>query len=106
MQRIVSILVLSSDGKFLYASNRSSENNLAIFSINSNGILKALAYQEIFGKHPRTFAIDPSGKFLVVTNVNTKNIIVFKRDLLTGLLKKTAEVNVISNPSCVKIHRY
>lgn len=96
---------ISPDGKFLYASNRGKENNIAIFSIDNNGLLKNIGHQSTFGLHPRTFAIDPSGKFLIVSNVNSSNAVVFKRDLVTGLLTKTSETE-IEHVSCVKIKQY
>lgn len=97
---------ISPDGKFLYASNRGQENNIAIFSITENGLLKKVGYQETGGRHPRIFAIDPSGKFLIVANVFTGNLVVFKRNIQTGLLEKAGEETGIKQPSCVKIQVY
>ncbi len=96
---------ISPDGKFLYATNRGKENNIAIFSIDENGLLKNIGYQSTLGKHPRVFAIDETGKFLVATNVNTGNIIVFRRNPKTGLLKKTGKEIKMENVSCVQIRR-
>ncbi|MCD9574562.1 lactonase family protein [Flavobacterium soyae] len=96
---------ISPDGKFLYAANRGKENNIAIFSINENGLLKNVGYQSTLGKHPRVFAIDETGKFLVATNVNTGNIIVFRRNPKTGLLKKTGKEIKMENVSCVQIRQ-
>jgi len=97
---------ISPDGKFLYASNRGKENNIAIFSIGENGTLKPVGYQPTLGNHPRMFAIDPSGKFLIATNVNSSNVIVFRRDAITGLLTKTGKEITIKNVSCVQFARY
>jgi 6-phosphogluconolactonase len=97
---------ISPDGKFLYAANRGNENNIAIFSIAENGILKLVSYQSAHGYHPRTLAIDPSGKFLITTNVNSSNVIVFRRDAESGLLTKTGKAIKIDHVSCVKIQRY
>ena len=94
---------ISPDGKFLYATNRGKENNIAIFSIDENGFLKNIGYQSTLGKHPRIFAIDESGKFLVATNVLTGNVVVFKRNPLTGLLKKVGKEVKMENVSCVQI---
>lgn len=94
---------ISPDGKFLYATNRGNENNIAIFSINQNGILKNIGYQSTLGKHPRIFALDESGKFLVATNVNSGNIVVFRRNPKTGMLKKTGNEVKMENVSCVQI---
>jgi 6-phosphogluconolactonase len=97
---------ISPDGKFLYASNRGNENNIAIFSIHENGTLKSVGYQTTFGKTPRNFSIDASGKFLIVANQSTGTVIVFKRNQKTGLLTKTGNEINIENPTCVKIKRY
>lgn len=96
---------ISPDGKFLYATNRGQENNIAIFSIDENGLLKNIGYQPTLGKHPRIFAIDESGKFLVASNVLTGNVIVFRRDPKTGLLKKVGKEIKMENVSCVQIKR-
>ena len=86
---------VSPDGKFLYASNRGDANDIAIYSIDKIGKLVFVGSQSTLGKTPRNFAIDPSGKFLLVANQETDDIYVFKRDLATGLLTKTAhKINV------------
>lgn len=97
---------ISPDGKFLYASNRGEENNIAIFSINENGTLKIIGYQSTKGKIPRNFAIDATGKFLIVANQSSNNIVVFKRDATTGLLKKVGNNIKVKNPTCVLIRKY
>lgn len=96
---------ISPDGKFLYAVNRGKENNIAIFSVAENGFLTNIGYQSAFGKHSRVFAIDESGKFLIVTNVESGNVVVFKRNLKTGLLKKTGSEVKMANVSCVQIKK-
>jgi 6-phosphogluconolactonase len=96
---------ISPDGKFLYASNRGEENNIAIFSIARDGTLKLTGYQSTLGEHPRIFAIDPSGKFLIVANVSSNAIQIFRRDTETGTLHKGKEV-AIKSPSCVLFKIY
>ncbi len=97
-------VVVSADGKFLYASNRGDENNIAIFSINSlTGKLKTVGYQPIFGNAPRNFIIDPLGNFLMVANQNSDNIVVFKRNKQTGLLKATGHEIHIPKPVCLQL---
>jgi len=97
---------ISPDGKFLYASNRGNENNIAIFSIQNDGKLKNVGYQPTKGKHPRTFAIDESGKFLIVTNVISSDAFVFRRNAETGLLKKVGRRVKIKNVTSVQIRKY
>ncbi len=94
---------VSADGKFLYASNRGKENNIAIFSINKEtGKLSAIGYESTKGEGPRNFSIDPSGKFLLVANQLTSSVEIFNRDSKTGLLKHTGNSMQIPNPVCLK----
>jgi 6-phosphogluconolactonase len=94
---------VSPDGKFVYASNRSNSNTLAIFSINaSNGKLSLVGHQSTLGKTPRNFSIDPSGNFLLVANQNSDEIVIFKIDKETGLLTDTKKSVLTGNPVCLK----
>jgi 6-phosphogluconolactonase (cycloisomerase 2 family) len=97
---------ISPDGKFLYATNRGKENNIAIFKVKDNGTLESIGYQKTGGKHPRTFAIDETGKFILVTNVISQDVTVFKRNLETGMLKKVGKPIKIKNVTCVKTKMY
>lgn len=95
---------VSPDGKFLYASNRGDENTITIFSINpSTGKLKLQGYQSSMGKAPRNFIIDPTGNYLLVANQDTDNIIIFKRNKQTGLLKETGEEIHVPKPVCLQM---
>jgi 6-phosphogluconolactonase len=99
---------ISPDGRFLYSSNRwEDENTIAMFSVDERtGILTLLGHQKTYGDHPRNFTIDPSGKFLLVANMLNNNIVVFKRNMKTGLLKKTKHEITISSPSCLQMRVY
>lgn len=94
---------LSPDGKFLYASNRGDENNIAIFAVNvATGKLTPKGYQSTLGTKPRNFTIDPTGQFLLVANQDTDNIVVFKRNKQTGMLKETGEQIKVPTPVCLQ----
>lgn len=93
---------ISPDGKFLYASNRGDANEIAIFSINKLGMLSLIGRQPVLGKMPRNFAIDPTGKFLLVANQVTNDIIIFKRNPRTGLLTPTGKKIEVDKPVCLK----
>ncbi|WP_299430056.1 lactonase family protein [uncultured Maribacter sp.] len=99
---------ISPDGKFLYASNRGpDEDSIAIYSIDEKtGKLVLQGHQDTFGEHPRNFAIDPSGNFLLVANQFTDNVVVFRRNIKTGKLKKLPKELTISNPSCLVFKSY
>lgn len=92
----------SPDGKFLYVSNRGDANQIAIFSIDKDGGLKTVGHQSVLGKTPRNFAIDPSGNFLLAANQNTNDIVIFKRDVKTGLLTDTGKKIQVDKPVCLK----
>lgn len=97
---------VSPDGRFLYAANRGTENNIAIYKIADDGKLHFIAYQSTYGQHPRNFAIDATGRFLIVANVVSGNIVVFKRDSKTGMLKMTGTAENLKNPTSVQIKQY
>jgi len=91
---------ISSDGKFLYASNR-GHNTIAIFSVNmEDGYLTILGHEPTRGDGPRNFSLSPDENFLLVANQLTDNIISFKRNKTTGLLEYSDEVEAPS-PVCI-----
>ncbi len=95
---------VSPDGKFLYASNRSDDNNIAIFTINQpDGRLTPMGYQSTLGDHPRNFVVAPSGKFLLVANQISGNVVVFSRNAETGALSNTGYTIKIPGASCLQI---
>jgi len=95
---------VSPDGKFLYVSNRQNENSISIFKINTNnGRLTLITHQETFGEIPRSFVIDPTGKFLIVANQHSNNLVVFQRNLETGLLTEINRITGLKAPSSLKI---
>jgi len=59
-----------------------------------------LANESVRGDHPRNFALSPDEKFLLVANKDTENIVVFKHDVATGLLKYVSEMKALS-PVCI-----
>ncbi|WP_248722508.1 lactonase family protein [Seonamhaeicola sp. ML3] len=99
---------ISPDGKFLYVSNRGpEEDTITVFKINEdNGKLTLVERVDTGGKHPRNFAIHPSGKYLLVANMFTDNIVVFKRDQDAGKLTKLDEEIKVKTPSSVQIRTY
>jgi 6-phosphogluconolactonase len=93
---------LTPDGKYLYASNRADINNLAIYRVDSlSGSLSLLGHQSTAGKSPRSFAIDPTGTFLLVANQKSNNIVVYKINKGTGLLEETGFATAIPAPVCL-----
>lgn len=94
---------VSEDGKFLYASTRSTLNEISIFSIDQKtGTLTLIGKQASQGRSSRTFAIDPTGNWLLSTGQASNEIVVFKRDKQSGLISATGQKLQIDKPSFLK----
>ena len=95
---------LSNDGKFLYATNRGSVNEIVIFKVDKNtGELERIGAESSKGKTPRNFMIDPTDRFLLVANQNSDDIYVFKRNKKTGLLSYIDTKITVCSPVCLKM---
>jgi 6-phosphogluconolactonase len=92
---------VSSDGKFLYNSNR-GHDSITVFGINpQKGTLTPLEHVPTQGKTPRHFAIDPTHSYLLVANQDSNNIVVFRVDTKSGRLTPTGEELKLSSPTCI-----
>jgi 6-phosphogluconolactonase len=90
---------LSPDGRFLYATNRGDANQLVQFAVDaSNGHLKLQKRYSTLGKTPREFAIDPSGRWLIVGNQESDSAYFFRRDPQTGDLASDPKQLSIGSP--------
>lgn len=96
----------SPDGRFLYGSNRGDENNIAIYAIRPDGRLCRIGLQATLGEHPRIFALDEKGRFLIVANQVSGTITVFRRDKQTGKLQPVPQKVPLENVSCIQIKTY
>ena len=95
-------IVISPDGRYLYASIRHKDDGIAIFSINtSDGKLQKINYQ-LTGAHPRNLRITPNGNYLLAACKDDSCIEVYKIDKNTGLLKKTQNDISIVEPACIR----
>lgn len=94
---------LTPSGRFLYASNRGDVNSLVIYQVDQQtGKLTLIGHQPVKGKTPRNFIIDPTGKFLIVANQNTGNVVTFRINQETGMLEDTNIEIRIPSPVCLK----
>ena len=93
---------LTPDGKFLYASNR-GHNSITAFRVADDGRLKLIGRYPVRGDFPRNFYITEKGKFLLVENKHTGNIVVFGIHLQTGQLEYKNEAKGMIAPQCLKM---
>ncbi|MEY4566124.1 MAG: 6-phosphogluconolactonase [Planctomycetota bacterium] len=98
-------ILVSSDGKFVYAGNR-LHDSIGIFSIGSDGTLSYLGEEWTRGNYPRSFNFAPSGDFLYCCNQRGDNIAVFKVDRLSGGLSFTGHYVEVGNPSIIVFHDF
>lgn len=95
--------VVHPSGKFVYVSNRDPYNSIAIFAIDEKtGEMKAVGHQSEGVKTPRNFAIEPTGKYMLVANQSGGNVILFRIDQTTGQLTPTKSSVKVTNPVCVR----
>jgi 6-phosphogluconolactonase len=90
------------NGKFLYASNRAGIDTISAFAINpAKGTLQLKNEYPTMGKTPRNFVIDPTGRFLLAANQESKNIVTFRIDAVTGALTPTGDIAEAPAPVCI-----
>jgi 6-phosphogluconolactonase (cycloisomerase 2 family) len=93
-------VVISPDGRFLYAANR-LHDTIAICSIGPSGKLKLLGEVSTMGDYPRHCTFDPRGDFFYVCNQRSDSITCFKTHRETGLLSFTEQYTPVGTPSIV-----
>jgi 6-phosphogluconolactonase len=91
-------LAISSDGLFLYASNR-GEDSLVVFSIApQHGKLDFVQRISCGGKTPRHFTIDPTNQWLLCGNQDSATITIFRRDTVSGRLSGPTQTVPLESP--------
>jgi 6-phosphogluconolactonase len=77
---------ISSDGRYLYGSNR-GHNSVVVYEIDpESGALTTLEYEPVAGDWPRNLALSPDEAYLLVANQRSKNITTLARNKETGML--------------------
>jgi 6-phosphogluconolactonase len=95
-----SAILVSADGKFVYAGNR-LHDSIGIFAIGKTGELKFVGEEWTRGNYPRSFNFDPTGRFLYSCNQRGDNIAVFRVNRRTGGLEFTGQYVPVGNPSVI-----
>lgn len=93
-------VMVSPDGRFLYAANR-LHNSIAVFGIARDGILQRIGEALTEGDYPNHCVLDPSGKMLYVCNQRSDQITLFRRDSRTGMLTFTGKYLPLGTPMCM-----
>jgi 6-phosphogluconolactonase len=93
-------ILVSSDGRFVYAGNR-LHDSIGIFAVGPNGTLTLTGEEWTRGSYPRSFNFDPTGRFLYSCNQRGDNVAVFRVDRQTGGLDFTGSYSPVGNPSSI-----
>ena len=95
-------LHVSPDGRFAYASVRST-SAIGAFRIDpASGRLTRIALVDVEGS-PRTFALDPRGNFTSSAPDKPASVVaVYAIDPDSGILTRTQRISVPENPSWVE----
>ncbi len=93
-------ILVSADGRFVYAGNR-LHDSIGIFSVGESGELTYLGEEWTRGDYPRSFSFEPAGRFLYCCNQRADNVAVFHVNRQTGGLAFTGHYVPVGNPSSI-----
>ncbi len=97
-------ILVSSDGRFVYAGNR-LHDSIGIFAIDpETGELSHVADEWTRGNYPRSFQFDPTSRFLYVCNQRADHVTVFRVNREEGTLAFTGHFTPVGNPSIIVFH--
>lgn len=92
-------VVITSDGRFLYASNR-GHDTIAVFAADAaTGALERVAIEPALGECPASLALAPSGQWLVAANQRSDGVAVFRIEASTGRLSPAGDPVPIPAPT-------
>jgi len=91
-------VLISADGRFLYAANR-LHDSIAWFPISATGTLTFGGEEWTRGDYPRSFNIDPTGNFLFCCNQHGDAVTTFRVNRQTGALTFTGNYTPVGTPS-------
>ncbi|MGD0127979.1 MAG: beta-propeller fold lactonase family protein [Terriglobia bacterium] len=93
-------ILVSPDGRFLYASNR-LHDSIAWYSIRADGMLDYRGEEWTRGDHPRAFNFDPTGNFFYVCNQFADAITTFRINRATGAISFTGQYTAVGSPASI-----
>jgi 6-phosphogluconolactonase len=94
-------ILVHPSGKFVYATVR-GHDSVSVLTAASDGRLTLVQNVPAGGQVPRGLGIDPAGRWLVVANQASGNVVAFAIDAATGLLATTGQTLKIGAPVDVK----
>lgn len=93
---------ISSDGNFLYGSNRGHDSIVAYSICKLTGALYLIDFYSTHGSSPRDFNLTPDNNFIVISNQLTNNLTVYRRTINTGTLELIQKDIIVPAPVCIQ----
>jgi len=91
-------IAVHGSGQFLYASNR-GHDSIAVYALDpSSGRLTLREHVATKGATPRHFVFDPTQRWLIVSNQEGNNLVVFRIDERAGTLKAHGDPVPLTRP--------
>jgi 6-phosphogluconolactonase len=87
-------------GPFVYGSNR-GHNSIAVFRVGAKGDLTLVEHELTRGTTPRSFGLDPAGRWLIAANQGSGSLAVFSIDDRTGALDAVGPLAPLDAPVSV-----
>jgi len=91
------------DGRFLYVSDRGDYNHIVVFAIEADGTLREIQRRPSEGREPREFAITADGRFMLIANQLSDELVVIRRDPDSGKLGEKLQTLTVGRPSDIKL---
>jgi len=93
-------IVIHPSGRWLYVSNRGCDT-ISVFVLDATGWLKLAQSISAGVKTPRSFALDPTGHWMITAGQTDNLLAVLKIDSDTGELTPTAQSAQVGSPVCI-----
>ncbi|MCC8088665.1 MAG: lactonase family protein [Rikenellaceae bacterium] len=93
-------IVISPDGRLLFASIREKSNCVAVFAIGDNGLLRKVSYVNT-NLHPRSILLSPCGAKLLVASMKENNVRTYDISSEKGELYPSTGIIRVLRPVCI-----
>lgn len=99
VQRWGAAIRLSNDGKYLYVSNR-GHDSITVFKVEVENLIWVENVSS-HGVQPRDFNISPCDHYLIVANLDSNNLVLYKRNIENGKLSLINKDIEAFEPVCI-----
>jgi 6-phosphogluconolactonase (cycloisomerase 2 family) len=95
-------IIITADGRFLYAANR-IHNAVAAFAVAADGQLRLLSETWARADSPRCLTIEPGGEYLYSCNQKGDSITSFRISAASGALQFTGRFEPVGSPAFMTV---